>query len=60
MGRGDPTTHDLILSQKHHDTNERRIVIQMGSVYTTFAKGRHTFAKYRGRNGQKHRGQELI
>ena len=31
-------TPDLILLQKHRDTNGSRIVIQVGGVYTTFCQ----------------------
>ena len=41
----------LILLRKYRDTNERRIVIQIGGVYTTFCQEEGIFLqKYRDRN----------
>ena len=43
----------LILLQKYHDTNGRRIVIQIGGVYTTFCQEEGILLqKYRDRNGR--------
>ena len=43
----------LILLQKYRDTNGRRIVIQIGGVYTTFCQKRGILLqKYRDRNGR--------
>ena len=43
----------LILLQKYRDTNGRRIVIQIGGVYTTFCQEEGIFLqKYRDRNGR--------
>ena len=43
----------LILLQKYRDTNGRRIVIQIGGVYTTFCQeGGILLQKYRDRNGR--------
>ena len=43
----------LILLQKHRDTNGRRIVIQIGGVYTTFCQREGILLqKYRDRNGR--------
>ena len=43
----------LILLQKHRDTNGRRIVIQIGGVYTTFCQEEGILLlKYRDRNGR--------
>ena len=43
----------LILLQKYRDTNGRRIVIQIGGVYTTFCqKEGILLQKYRDRNGR--------
>ena len=43
----------LILLQKHRDTNGRRIVIQIGGVYTTFCQEEGILLqKYRNRNGR--------
>ena len=55
----------LILLQKYRDTNGRRIVIQIGGVYTTFCQETGILLqKYRDRNGrciailfEKYRGQ---
>ena len=44
---------DLILLQKYRDTNGRRIVIQIGGVYTTFCQEEGILLqKYRDRNGR--------
>ena len=43
----------LILLQKHRDANGRRIVIQIGGVYTTFCQREGILLqKYRDRNGR--------
>ena len=43
----------LILLQKYRDANVRRIVIQIGGVYTTFRKEEGIlWQKYRDRNGR--------
>ena len=43
----------LILLQKYRDTNGRRIVIQIGGVYTTFCQEEGILLqKYRDRNGR--------
>ena len=43
----------LMLLQKYRDTNGRRIVIQIGGVYTTFCEGEGILLqKYRDRNGR--------
>ena len=43
----------LILLQKHRDTNGRRIVIEIGGVYTTFCQEEGILLqKYRDRNGR--------
>ena len=43
----------LILLQKYRDTNGRRIVIQIGGVYTTFCQEEGLLLqKYRDRNGR--------
>ena len=42
----------LILLQRYRDTNGRRIVIQIGGVYTTFCQEKDILLqKYRDRNG---------
>ena len=41
----------LMLLQKHRDTNGRRIVIQIGGVYTTFSREGILLQEHRGRNG---------
>ena len=42
----------LILLQKHRDTNGRRVVIQIGGVYTTFCQEEGILLqKYHDRNG---------
>ena len=43
----------LILLQKYRDTNESRIMIQIGGVYTTFCQEEGLrLQKYRDRNGR--------
>ena len=53
LGGGGGSQRTLTLLQKYRDTNGRRIVIQIGGVYTTFFQEEGILLqKYRDRNGR--------